>query len=232
MRTEAATSPTATTPWRRAVCTRGRGNGAAGVLPAAPWASTTPASSLARQRHTLALGNARLVSPGSPVTNQHALATASSTGRRPRERTVDPDHRHEQAQNAELLSPCAGTTSTRSSPPSLHDVPGTFTPDVAIFELAVEAVDLTQSPVQTCCWTTVGCASATYPRPSCTAVTEHRNSQYAQLIAHREAPATAQLTLTPTPRRPPERRSSTEVSHRALESAAPGLRSADAAVAR
>jgi hypothetical protein len=42
-------------------------------------------------------------------------------------------------------------------------VPGWFTPDVALLELAVTALDLTCRPVPSRS-STKGCASATYPR--------------------------------------------------------------------
>jgi hypothetical protein len=60
---------------------------------------------------------------------------------------VDPDRLHEQAQNAALAGLLRGDdVDALLAAIAPHDLPGTFTPDVAVLELAVDALDLAHSP--------------------------------------------------------------------------------------
>lgn len=60
---------------------------------------------------------------------------------------VDPDRLHEQAQNAALASLLrSDDVDALVAAVAPHDVPGAFTPDVAILELAVDALDLAHTP--------------------------------------------------------------------------------------
>lgn len=92
---------------------------------------------------------------------------------------VDPDRLHEQAQNAALAGLSRGDDiDALLAAIAPHHVPGTFTPDVAILELAVDALDLAHSPGSDLL-EYEGLRERYLPEVEFYGRIEHRNSQYA-----------------------------------------------------